>query len=158
MNNTYKNSQCPQAEDLLSVLMDNEGSPAELDLMQKHVPGCSTCSSLLEEFKITKDLMMTRGPEPVRLSPVFTARVMDEVSGYEETGILEDIIGLSRKLVTSIAMIVLILLGVIYFPRAIDVDTLMIDELTITNGVESEVLEKDEITHDDVVSLLFTMR
>jgi hypothetical protein len=158
MNKKSNNSQCPHAEDLMSVIMDNEGSSADQERIQMHVRVCPTCSSLLQEFKMTKDLMAVRGHHAVRLSPVFTASVMDEVSGYADGGIFEDIIGLSRKLVSSIAMVVFILLGIMYFPRAIDIDTLLIDELTIINGIESEVLVKDEFTHDDVVSLLLTMR
>ncbi len=150
--------RCPPGEDLISTIIDDEGGPDEIRSMQDHIKTCSKCSSLLQEFKTTGEVIKKFKPEAVHLSPAFTAQVMDEVSGYGEMGLLEDIIGLSRKVVATVTTLVLILMAIMFFPEDGAIDILIVDELVITNGVESEVLEKEEITHDDVVSLLLTLR
>lgn len=150
--------RCPPGEDLISLLIDNEGNQDEIQAMRKHIKTCSTCSLVLQDFKTTGDIVKRYKSEPVHLSPAFTAQVMDEVRGYGAVSLLEDIIGLSRKVVVSISMLVLILLAIMFFPEDGAIDMILVDELVITNGVESEVLEKEEITHDDVVSLLLTLR
>lgn len=156
MKQNNKIAQCPPAEDLVSMLVDNEGGSDDIRSMQRHVKTCERCSSLLQEFNTAGKLVKQHKPDPVHLSPAFTAQVMDEVYGYGEMGVLEDIIGLSRKVVASITTVVLILLAIMLFPEDGAIDRIIVDELVITNGVESEVLEKEEITYDDVVSLLLT--
>jgi len=158
MINNGKISKCPSAEDLTSILIDNEGGSDEIHSMQDHVRSCAKCSSLMHEYNRTGELVKKRQAERVHLSPAFTINVMDGIydPGYEH--ILEDIIGLSKKVVTACAMFVVLLLAIMVFPEDGSFDVFMLDEFTIINGAESEVLEKDEITYDDVVSFALTQR
>ncbi len=156
----YNNkTKCPAREDLIASLVDNEGNTGHIESIQEHVRSCPECSSLVGGFNTTSELMRSSRPEPVHLSPSFTAQVMDEVYGVEYRGLLDDILIVGRKIVTACAVMVFILLAVMIFPDDAAIDVVSMDEfIPINNGVESEVLEKDEITYDDVVSLTFSER
>ncbi len=156
-------TQCPVKEDLIASLIDNEGNAEQNETMQKHVQTCTVCSSMVYSFSNTSELLKNNRPEPVHLSPSFTAEVMDEVYGVEYKGLLDDIIILSRKVVTAGIMLVVILLAFMFIPEDAAIDVITMDEvLPVNNDVDGrifeDVIEKEEITYDDVVSLTFTQR
>lgn len=158
MINNGNITKCPSAEDLTSILIDNEGGTGTVRSMQEHVQSCAKCSSLLHEYRNTGELVQKHRDERIGVSPAFTNNVMDAIytPGYEH--LLEDIIGLSRKAVTACLLFVVVLLTFTMLTGNNTIDIIIVDEFRIINGAESEVLGKEEITYDDVVSLALTQR
>lgn len=158
MKNMKNNNHCPPADELLSVLIDNEGSPNDVRYMQEHIQKCGTCSDLLHDYKQTGGLVQSYRPEPVHLSPSFTNEVMDAVTGGGYGDILDDILGISKKVVAACTIFVVFLLALMMFPADGSLDEYTVEGFTIENGAESEVLGKEEITYEDVVSLVLSQR
>jgi hypothetical protein len=151
-------SQCSSAEDLIALLIDNEGDPDDIRSLQRHVDTCNRCTSVVREFKATSEIVRKKRLVPVYLSASFTTDVMDRLPNSGLAEVLDDIMGLSRRVVIAGTMFVLVLFAIMFFPEDIPIDSITGYEFIFVNGAESEVLDKDEITYDDVVSLVFTQR
>jgi hypothetical protein len=152
----FKN--CPDPERLMEVIVDRRGTPDEQHTLRRHIEVCSQCASLVSDMKTTRKLVSTHKPARMYLSPDFATTVVGAIKGEGISGLLEDILGLSRKVVTTGAFLVIILLGIMLFPEDSSVDIPVFDELVIVNGIESEFLVKDELTGDDIVMMTFSNR
>jgi hypothetical protein len=151
-------SQCSSAEDLIAMLIDNEGDHDDIRSLQLHVDTCKRCASVVREFKATSEIVRKKSLKHVYLSASFTTDVMDRLQDSGLAEVLDDIMGLSRRIVIAGTMFVLVLFAIMFFPVEIPIDSITGNEFIFVNGAESEVLDKDEITYDDVVSLVFTQR
>jgi hypothetical protein len=149
---------CPDPERLMEVVVDLRGTPEERHAMHRHIEACSRCASQVRDLKSMRELVSAQKPARMYLSPDFSATVVGAINGEGISGLLEDILGLSRKVVTTGAFLVIILLGIMLFPEDSSVDIPVFDELVIVNGIDREFLDKDELTRDDIVMMTFSNR
>lgn len=156
MKHLMKDPNCPSSEDLMAVILDGEGDHEQVTNMRAHVSSCPRCSVKLDELTATRALIRKHQPEPVRLSPMFSAQVMDGISGGFAP-LFEDILGISRKAIAAFGVFSIILLLLMVFPQEAAINVMTLEEL-IMNGREADLLVRQDITRDDVVTLVLTQR
>lgn len=156
--NTMHKKGCPDPEELMAVLIDNRGTEDEVRFMRAHIEHCHRCALLMRDMEKTRNVLSEIPREKIYLSPHFTSAVMESIGESVLSRILDDIFDISKKVVTAGAFLVVLLIGIMLFSGDGSVDFPLFDELTVTNGIESEMLQKDELSQEDIIMMAFSRR
>jgi len=156
MNTENRKPYCPSDQELMTAIIDNEGNTEQIASIRQHVDECELCSATVQQMQQSRELMIKNKPGAIHLSPMFTASVMDQVYGVEPQSILDDILGLSKKVVTTCAMFVVILLAIMFFPEEGAIDDVAFDGIVpVINDIGAEFYEREDVTYEEVVTLTF---
>ncbi len=156
---TSSESLCTYAELVSAVALDNEGTEAERHAVAEHMKSCAACTRLYSEMSGTRTLIGSmRQYDAELLHPGFTPRVMDRILIGDESPVWSEVLRLSKRTVTVLGAIVLVLLTIMLFPANDPPIGFGSVELDAANGGETDVLEKEILTRDDVVALALSGR
>jgi hypothetical protein len=95
----------------------------EISTVRSHVITCVECRSAYESAKITSSLLEARTSEAVEAGPFFKTRVMAEIRARRlasEEPALMRMWKSARALVTTMALLLVVLAGITIFTRATD--------------------------------------
>jgi hypothetical protein len=106
--------ECTVARDWMLRRIDAELSPAQAEQLENHLGGCLSCTRELSLLTLPRRI--GRGmavPEP---SPYFYTRLRANLESEKQSGTIWTIIlGLSRRVVPSLAAITLVLMSLFFY-------------------------------------------
>lgn len=137
----------------------------ELQLIEAHIAGCSTCLEFYEAARISDDLIRARAGEVIAPSPFFKTRVMAAIEKRNLSPELPAIVRMWKAagaLVSSLAVIVAILIGLTFYAPGADTKHSIAGQLASGDMYSVEYLElertdaaDDGASYDQVLGTIY---
>jgi len=108
---------------LLDAKPFSDLSDAEISTVESHVLSCAACRSAYDSARVTSSLIEARTLETIEAGPFFKTRVMAELRARRLTAEEPALVRMwksARALVTTMALLLVLLAGVTIFTRAAD--------------------------------------